>query len=90
VHDPEPEPPDPPLPAVSPIAAAFAGMPGVVERLLAEHYADPQGYCHGCRLPQAGYLKWPCSLAENARQARELQDAMRSLRRRLHRPPRGE
>lgn len=75
------------LPAVSPIAAAIADMPGVVERLLAEHYADPQGYCRGCRLPQTGYLKWPCSLAASATQARDLQDAVRSLRGRVGRPP---
>ena len=74
------------LPDAHPIAVALAAMPGVVERLLAAHYPDPQGYCHGCRLPQAGFLKWPCSLVVYARQARALQEAARSLRGRLRRP----
>jgi hypothetical protein len=90
VQEPSSERPDPRQPAVHPIALALAGMPGVVERLLADHYEDPQGYCHGCRLPQTGYLKWPCSLAAQAGQAKELQDAMRSLRGALRRPPRAE
>jgi hypothetical protein len=42
VQEPPSERPDPRLPAVHPIALALAGMPGVVERLLADHYEDPQ------------------------------------------------
>ena len=87
MQEPPPKPTGPGLPDAHPIAVALAGMPGVVDRLLTAHVQDPEGYCRGCRLPQTGYLKWPCSLAVHAQKAHELQELARSLRGRLRRPP---
>lgn len=55
-------------------------MPGVVDLLLDAHVQDGAGYCRGCRLPQAGHMKWPCSLVAYARQARRFQLTTQALR----------
>jgi hypothetical protein len=55
---------------VPPLAAEIAEMDGVADRLIAGHVADPLGYCRGCELPQAGPMRWPCTLWAVATTAR--------------------
>lgn len=56
--------------SVSPLAAEMAQLDGVAERLLAAHVSDARGYCRGCELPQAGPMRWPCTLWAVATTAR--------------------
>jgi hypothetical protein len=62
------------------VAAVLAGMPDVVERLLADHTPDPHGRCRACGRAGTGtpYVTSPCSLwtiAEAARKLRALRTA---------------
>lgn len=52
---------DPTLPAVE-----FLMVPGRAEKVLAVHYARPDGQCSACRCHPA---RWPCSVASMARTA---------------------
>jgi hypothetical protein len=62
-----------PPPSVDPIVEAFAAVPGLPERLLAEHTDDGTGRCRVCTNgPQAGRQIHPCRLYEIAEQASQL------------------
>ena len=53
-----------PVTGVDGIARELAGLPGIVERLLAVHVPDPHGRCRGCTTAGTGVpgAVWPCSL----------------------------
>jgi hypothetical protein len=52
------------------LAAAIALMPGVAERLLADHIDDGHGRCRRCTLGgQSGHHRWPCRLYDLARRS---------------------
>lgn len=51
------------------MAAILAGMPDMLERILAEHVPDEAGDCRACR-DATGVAGWPCILRELAEEAR--------------------
>lgn len=59
------------------LAAALRAMPGVVERLVADHVPDELGRCRGCTTPGTGRPNraWPCSIRKLADDARRQRDA---------------
>jgi hypothetical protein len=56
------------------MATVMAGMPEVVTRLLEEHVPDRLGRCTACGGSGSG-MRWPCTLAQIATQARTLSAA---------------
>jgi hypothetical protein len=55
-----------------PPAVHIARHPVVITALLDKHTVDHLGYCRGCELPQAGPMRWPCTLWVTATRARAL------------------
>lgn len=68
------------------LAALVAAMPGVAQRLLADHVDDGTGHCRRCPVgAQAGYQRWPCTLHDVGRSAVLLSPVPdESVRRRHH------
>ncbi|SDF24563.1 hypothetical protein [Pseudonocardia oroxyli] len=58
-------------PGDGPMAGVLAGMPEVVERLLAQHVPDRLGRCTACRNAGSGVV-WPCTLHQIATRAEVL------------------
>lgn len=54
--------------------AVLAQMPDVVERLTVDHAPDGDGRCPSCTTPGRGtaHIRWPCSLASLAADARRI------------------
>lgn len=53
------------------LAAAIGAVPGLADRLLAEHVPDPDGRCRLCPIgAQAGWHRWPCRIHVYAAAAR--------------------
>ncbi|MEQ3550825.1 hypothetical protein WIS52_10105 [Pseudonocardia nematodicida] len=50
-------------------------MPDLLERTLAEHTPDSQGYCRECRDATGVSAAWPCVTRELAEQARSMNDS---------------
>jgi hypothetical protein len=59
------------VPGDGPMAGVLAGMPEVVERLLALHTPDRLGRCTACRNAGSGVV-WPCTLHQIATRAQGL------------------
>ena len=55
------------MPRTHLIAQQIARLPGGADVLLARHSADHLGHCRECSLPQAGPVRWPCTLVAVAR-----------------------
>ncbi|MGI5125885.1 hypothetical protein ACQEVB_03620 [Pseudonocardia sp. CA-107938] len=52
---------------MTPLAAALAVLPGVAERLAADHVDDGTGHCRVCvNGGQSGRSVWPCTLRSAA------------------------
>jgi hypothetical protein len=61
------------------LISILAVMPGLAERLLAEHVDDGTRHCRACPLGgQAGFHVWPCSIRDLAERAHALEIAGRS------------
>lgn len=58
------------------IVAEVATMPGVVERLTAEHTPDRHGRCRVCTVAGQG-VAWPCTLSVLAAEAAEVRQRRR-------------
>lgn len=58
-------------------AAEIARMPGVWERLRAEHIPRPDGRCRGCYSARGATPGWPCRIRGLADQAADLSAASR-------------
>ncbi|GEL18661.1 hypothetical protein PA7_24980 [Pseudonocardia asaccharolytica DSM 44247 = NBRC 16224] len=55
------------------LAAVISAVPGLSERLLAEHVPGADGRCRQCAVgAQAGWHQWPCRLHCYAAQAARL------------------
>jgi hypothetical protein len=62
------------------LISILAAMPGLTERLLADHIDDRTGHCRSCPLGgQAGFHVWPCSIRDMAERAHELKVMARSV-----------
>jgi hypothetical protein len=73
---------------LSPVAAQIALLPGVPEKLLAEHVASAQGDCRACVVGgHHGYHRWPCTLYFAAEQILTARGALPAPRIQLDRPP---
>lgn len=60
---------------MSNFARELANLPGVAQRLLAEHLPDGRGRCRACTRPGTGIpgTAWPCALQLYAAAAVEIQ-----------------
>lgn len=57
------------------LANILSEMPDLLERTLAEHTPDDQGYCRECRDASGISATWPCVTRELAEQARSMNGA---------------
>lgn len=55
------------------LSVLMAAWSGVAGSLLMAHTSDHLGYCRGCELPQAGPMRWPCTLVHLARAAARIE-----------------
>lgn len=54
------------------LANILSEMPDLLERTLAEHTPDAEGYCRECRDSSGVSASWPCVTRELAEQARTM------------------
>ncbi|GAA1080571.1 hypothetical protein [Pseudonocardia alni] len=54
------------------LANILSEMPDLLERTLAEHTPDAQGFCRECRDATGVSATWPCVTRELAEQARSM------------------
>lgn len=57
------------------LANILSEMPDLLERTLAEHTPDAQGFCRECRDATGVSATWPCVTRELAEQARSMSSA---------------
>lgn len=55
------------------LASILSGMPDLLQRTLAQHTPDPNGYCRECREASGIAAAWPCATREVAEEAEYIQ-----------------